>query len=189
MTLLTALLALPVAVLTAPAAHACSCPPPESESTLSQSDLIAEVTVTGADVVAGDRVYDLRVEREWKGPGRATARLTTARDVTACGLLLDVGQSYILFANERASGGWQSSWCTATFKVGAQTTIVSRADIEEHHGSGTVPVRSSDEVTTSDLIRDADPVPWLILSAAVLLVIMVGLGLALVRRGSPGPGR
>jgi hypothetical protein len=172
MTLLACLLALPVAVLTAPAAHACSCDRPERESAL-ESEVIAEVLVEGEERVGHDRVYDLHVVRRWSGSGPSSVRLTTGGDVTACGLQLVEGERYLLFAHERDGGGWQSSWCTATSGVGAEDPVVTRADIEERHGTGMVPVPASDHVVSADA---GGPVPWLLLAglAAAVLALLGG---------------
>lgn len=180
MTLLACLLALPVAVLTAPAAHACSCDRPERASAL-ESEVIAEVLVEGEERVGHDRVYDLRVVRQWHGSGAASVRLTTGADVTACGLRLVEGERYLLFAHERDGGGWQSSWCTATSRVGAKDVVVTRADIEERHGTGTVP--ASDHVESH---RGWGPVPWLLLAGlatGVLALLGGGWWLLRGRRG------
>lgn len=195
LSLLTCLLALPVAVLTAAPAHACSCERPERESTLEESDLIAEVTVTGEHEADRDRIYDLQVQREWKGPGAGQIQVSTGRDVTACGLALREGRSYVLFAHGSREQGWSSSWCTATFAVGTQTTIVSRADVEQRYGAGTVPAagdvvdRRSDEVSTWEQLMRADLVPWAILAAVLLLLTLLALSAALVRRMDQGTGR
>lgn len=186
LTLLAGLLVLPAAVLTAPAAHACSCDRPDAQEALSRSDVIARVSVVREGEQDGERVYDLLVEREWKGPGHSFAQLRTAQETTACGLALREGQGYVLFASEREGGGWASSWCTATFAVGAQDPTVTQAEIEERYGAGTVPMPPSDHVESTGL-------PWAIIAAGALVVgvlgvVGVGLLLLLLGVGRDRPG-
>lgn len=181
LTLLTCLLALPVAVLVAPAAHACSCSAPDPQASLTQSDLLAEVTVLSEDEEDGKRVYGLQVHRAWRGTDSSYVELSTELEGTACGLRLAGGERYVLFASGSQDEGWSSSWCTATFGVSAKDPIVTRADIEAEYGPGTVPMPPSDEVSTRDLVRDADLVPWLILGGSLLTILVVVVGVALGR--------
>lgn len=190
LTLLSCLLTLPLAVLVAPAAHACSCSAPDPQISLGESDLIAEVTVLRESEEHDKRVYDLQVQRAWKGIDDTHMELTTELEGTACGLRLREGESYVLFANDIDGEGWTASSCTATFGASAKDPIVTRADIEAEYGPPMVPTpRASDAESTWDVWPGDDLMPWLILGGSLLVVlVVVSGGVALARGRVRGDG-
>ncbi len=167
--LVAAVLSLPVIVATAPCAYACDCDRPTPESSISGSDLIAEVTVLDEAERDGKRVYELQVERAWKGDPSGREQVSTETQVTACGLQLAEGERYVLFAGGSEDEGWTSSWCTATFGVGAEDPPVTRADIEAELGEGTVPEPPPGDVVTEETIA-----PWAIIAGVVVLIAAAG---------------
>ena len=193
--LLAALLALPVVVLTAPAAQACSCAVSSPARLVDRAALVAQVEVaardehTSADGMAGSR-YDVVVRREWKGPGQQRIAVVSRDDSASCGVRLVVGREYLLLAT-RSGGAWRVDLCggTTMLAAGARQGTVTVADVEARLGAGPTPTTrpAADEPGES---RPADDRGWWTLTGGVagllLAVLLVALVVALVRRG---PGR
>lgn len=180
--LLAALLALPVVVLTAPAAQACSCAVSSPARLVDRAALVARVEVaardehTSADGMAGSR-YDVVVRREWKGPGQQRVTVVSRDDSASCGVRLGVGREYLVLAT-RAGDAWRVELCggTTVLTSGAPQGAVTVADVEERLGAGTTPVAASpSSAPTSDegsggwwRPREA---AWLCLSIVLALVV------------------
>lgn len=193
--LLAALLALPVVVLTAPAAQACSCAVSSPARLVDRAALVAQVEVaardehTSADGMAGSR-YDVVVRREWKGPGQQRIAVVSRDDSASCGVRLAVGREYLLLGTP-AGDAWRVELCggTTVLASGTPQGAVTVADVEERLGAGTTPATAPAADEPGEL-RPADDRGWWTLTGGVagllLAVLLVALVVALVRRG---PGR
>lgn len=201
LSLLAALLALPVMVLTAPAAQACSCAVSSPSRLVERAALVAQVEVvardehTSADGMAGSR-YDVVVRREWKGPGQQRVAVVSRDDSASCGVRLAVGREYLLLGT-RAGDAWRVDLCggTTALAPGTPQGAVTVADVKERLGAGTTPAAASpspEQATTTsagaggpgESVRGDDRGWWapaggvVGLLLASLLVVLVGRRLA-----------
>lgn len=101
-----ATLAAAATLLAGPTAMACSCLVPSIESSWSWSSDVVYMRVYSAtqvgDDLGGQIVYRGSIGRSWKGchePG-TRVRLVTADNSAACGVTLEIGQTYLITANE-----------------------------------------------------------------------------------------
>ncbi|KRE37826.1 hypothetical protein ASG73_09365 [Janibacter sp. Soil728] len=179
--ILVALLGLPVLVVTAPAAHACSCARTTPASLLRAADLVAEVRVQTTRSDGGRVVHRADVWRAWKGPTGPSLEVRTAKNGAACGMHLEPGRRYVLIATGSEEQGWQVGSCGGTFPYDEGGSLVTWEDVVAEYGVGTVTEAASDEVSTHDLLPDAaaEAAPWVILSAVLVALAMTGLGLGL----------
>lgn len=185
MTLLTCLLVLPVAVLTAPAAHACSCAGVTPAEQLAAADLVVEGRVTAVTEAGRERTYTLAVTRSWRGSQNDVVRVRTKRDEAECGTTLSDDPQIVL---ARASGEtWTTGLCDGRVLTGdGRLGPITAQQVESELGQGTpsgVDVSEpppSDEVVTES---GYGLLPWILGGAAVLLG---GLALLVRRRGHHG---
>lgn len=111
----------------APAALACSCVGRTFEEAVAAADLIAEATVVRTVRAIGPTpVYELRVERVWKGEHSATVTLATASTTPACGLGRLRRGEHLMVWGTGADGAYSMAWCAlpmdAESDVAAQLT-------------------------------------------------------------------
>lgn len=185
MTLLTCLLVLPVAVLTAPAAHACSCAGVTPAEQLAAADLVVEGRVTAVTEAGRERTYTLAVTRSWRGSQNDVVTVRTKRDEAECGTTLSDDPQIVL---ARASGEtWTTGLCDGRVLTGdGRLGPITAQQVESELGQGTPsggdvsePVPPYDEVVTES---GYGLLPWF-LGGAVLLG---GLALLVRRRGHHG---
>jgi hypothetical protein len=93
-------------LLWAPPAHACKCAEPASVSDAKDSAAaVFEGRVTKLTPIgSNDLVVELNVVRTWKDADVEHILLRTRQDTEACGFPFAVDQSYLVYANEAASG-------------------------------------------------------------------------------------
>ncbi|MBA4085647.1 MAG: hypothetical protein C0493_12080 [Kytococcus sp.] len=183
-TLLTLLLTVPVLVLTAPAAQACSCAQGSLEQHLADSDLVVEGTVTSVRTTGRERAYTFEVQRSWKGPRRDVVTVRTRVDGAECGRTYAGGRPQVVLA-VGSDGTWRTDLCRGkVFDGGTQIRDVTAAQVEEELGRGT---RSGDDVTEptgDDAVSVGDPSPWPGIAVGTALLVLLVVGRAVLgRRG------
>jgi hypothetical protein len=99
-------------LVSAPAAHACSCTALTFEQAADAADLIADVSVGSALGQDGsDVTYSAVVDTVWKGEESRTITLRTAEETTACGLGRIAAGTRLLVWATGADGAYSSTWC------------------------------------------------------------------------------
>lgn len=182
MALLAGLLALPVLVLTAPAAQACSCVGGTVEDHLDLAGLVAEVEVVGSRATdranwGTERAYTVEVLRSWKGDPAARLVVTAPTQEGACGLSLPADGRYLLLAT-RSESAWHTNSCLGEVSEGvAQPGRVTVAQVEAELGEGSVPAPGTEETVARE--RPSR----LVVGGGLVAVIAAGLALVVgVRR-------
>jgi hypothetical protein len=113
MVLVVGLLIAGAALLQPCVAFACSClPSPSVAASLSESAAVFSGTVTkvegpqGQNINSADPVtVTFAVQKVWKGAAEAQLIVTTARDSASCGYNFELGQDYLVYANQNDGGG------------------------------------------------------------------------------------
>jgi hypothetical protein len=93
--------------LSATTALACSCMPPDVTFSYNNYDQSFVGRVLGTSTRGSYRVYEIAVRRPIKGCATSgdVLRVATPRSSATCGTTLQVGETYVLFANESTIGG------------------------------------------------------------------------------------
>jgi hypothetical protein len=110
--LLTVLAGLLLALVGAPAAHACSCVGYDCGEAVEAAELIADVTVeraVGDD--EGEVTYLVAVDAVWKGEETRTILLRTHEQTAACGLGRIPDGERLLLWGSGADGEYSTTWC------------------------------------------------------------------------------
>lgn len=114
----TGLCLLCVAMISIPAALACSCiPPPPPAQALQQSSAVFLGKVTALDDNPGGqtKTVTLSVEKWWKGGDAAQVKVVTANNSAACGFGFQKDGRYLVYAFANANGGVMNvSLCSRT---------------------------------------------------------------------------
>ena len=114
--------ALAFLVLVPSTAFACSCAQFSVADSVERADLVVTGVVEDRDegpfkIVrsSGDPVtYTVAVDEVLKGESGPVTKVESAADGASCGLEVEVGRSYVMFAHARADGVYDASLCGGT---------------------------------------------------------------------------
>ena len=127
--------------LVAPAApaHACSCAVLGVAQRVEGADVIVRGTIASTEDPGGGAsnrlvAYDIAVTEVYKGSGSATTQVRSEAAGGSCGIEVQPGREYVVFAN-RVGNGLQAHLCGGT--AAASPELV--ADVERLTGPGTPP--------------------------------------------------
>ncbi|HEX5523574.1 MAG TPA: hypothetical protein VFX53_09005, partial [Pedococcus sp.] len=179
-------LALVVLAVVAPAApaHACSCAMLSSAQKLGNADVVVRGTITGLDDPGGRGsghlvTYEVAVAEVYRGAAAPTTLVRSASDGASCGIEVQEGREYLLFAR-RVAGDLRAGLCDGT--APASTELV--AEVEHLTGPGSPPRGGAGATATtppgtprSGTPRAGSTPPE---SSGVALPLGVGVGGALV---------
>jgi len=139
-----ALLVLPlflVLVVVTPAmpAHACSCAMLSSAQKVENADVVVRGTITGLDDPGGRDsghlvTWEVAVAEVYRGTAAATTFVRSATDGAACGIEVQEGREYLLFAR-RVGGDVRAGLCDGTTPASAERV----AEVEHLTGPGSPP--------------------------------------------------
>lgn len=184
MALLAVLLTLPVLVLTARDAHACSCVAGSVADRLADSDLVVEGVVTSVRTTAREREYTFTVQRWWKGPHHEVVTVSTRADSAECGRSFTGREPQVVLATG-SGGSWRTDLCRSmVIERGSRIGEVTAAGVEQELGRGT-PSGAEPGATKGDDVAVEDPSPWpgVAVGAAVVLLLVASGAVLLRRRG------
>lgn len=110
--------------------YACSCPQPGSpEEELARWDVVLQGTVLSARNISRLRVVDylISVTRVWKGTVRAGENVTirSPNQSSLCGVQLDVGESYLVYAEVIHGSQLQTVICSRTAKAALRSSYIA----------------------------------------------------------------
>lgn len=144
-------------------------PPPPAQAA-EEADAVFVGTVTGVER-AGDNdvVATFEVERVWRGPPTATNRVATPENPGMCGYAFEVGQAYLVYANQQ-DGELQTS-------IATRTIALDRAEQD---------LRALGEGEPPGPDPGHDLLAVVIVAAALALIATVGLGRRSRRSGTHG---
>lgn len=171
--LLASLLALPVLVIAAPAAQACSCAVGSAARHLADADLVMEATAASEATSGREREYTFDVHRVWKGDPVQQVTVTTRQDESQCGRRFAEGDRAVVLA-VRSGGTWATDLCRGRFASDSGPADLTASDVSAELGEGQ---RIAAEVATADdAEEDEGPtwprhLAWLILSVVIALVV------------------
>lgn len=176
-------LALVVVVPAAPA-HACSCAMLSSAQKVENADVVVRGTITGLDdpggLDSGHLVtWEVAVAEVYRGAAAATTFVRSASDGASCGIEVQEGREYLLFAR-RVGGDLRAGLCGGTTPASAALV----AEVEHLTGPGSPPqggaaataVTSTGTPSTGTPLAGSTPSK----GADVALPLGVGVGGALV---------
>lgn len=131
-------LALVVVVPAAPA-HACSCAMLSSAQKVENADVVVRGTITGLDdpggLDSGHLVtWEVAVAEVYRGAAAATTFVRSASDGASCGIEVQEGREYLLFAR-RVGGDLRAGLCGGTTPASAALV----AEVEHLTGPGSPP--------------------------------------------------
>lgn len=128
-------------VVVAPAApaHACSCAMLSSAQRVENADVVVRGTITGLDDPGGSGTgrlvtWEVAVAEVYRGVAAATTFVRSASDGAACGIEVQQGREYLLFAR-RVGGDLRAGLCDGTTPVSAALV----AEVEHLTGPGSLP--------------------------------------------------
>jgi hypothetical protein len=128
-------------VLVGPAApaHACSCAMLSSAQKVENADVVVRGTITGLDDPGGHDsahlvTYEEAVAEVYRGPATATTFVRSAADGASCGIEVQEGREYLLFAR-RVGGELRAGLCDGTTPASAELV----AEVEHLTGPGSPP--------------------------------------------------
>lgn len=200
--LVATVVALGLALVTAPAAQACTCGGDELGTALGRADVVGMVTPTSETTTTpptglGERRYEVTVERVYRGDVGATATVVTAEHSAACGAALRPGESQLLVAGER-DGMLTTTSCAGRYRDGSRFVSMTQADVERALGPGAAPATAtpvptpapgerSPTTTTSDGASPGWAAPVLVVAGGLAMIGVAALVAAVivVRRRSP----
>ena len=166
-------------VLLPPAAQACSCQVPPVAKAAQQADLVFSGVMVGQQRTGREIDLAFEVDRIYKGEVDA-ASVDVASPTDSCGLKLNDGQSYVVFALDQRSR-LVSEECHGTTRAQARTV----AEVEKALGPGEAyqPPQPEPVEPTYSRVLD-DPPPEFLRTAApgAAMVLVVLLGWVVVRR-------
>ncbi|MEM9188130.1 MAG: hypothetical protein AAGF12_03055 [Myxococcota bacterium] len=124
-------------------AAACSCAPPDPAAAFESASSVFEGRVLRVDPDGQLRRATLEVVRTWKGADSEEVDVRTAANSAACGFDFTVGESYLVYADER-NGEEHVSLCSPTKPIG------EAGDELAAMGEGIVPVDITEEDEPED---------------------------------------
>lgn len=138
-------------VLVAPAtpAHACSCAMLSSAQKVDNADVVVRGTVTGVDDPGGRSsahpvTYEVAVAEVYRGTAAATTFVLSAASGASCGIEVQQGREYLLFAR-RVGSELRAGLCDGTTPASAELV----AEVEHLAGPGRAPEgRAKDPAAT-----------------------------------------
>lgn len=176
-------LALVVVVPAAPA-HACSCAMLSSAQKVEDADVVVRGTITGLDDPGGGGsghlvTWEVAVAEVYRGAAAATTFVRSASDGASCGIEVQEGREYLLFARQ-VGGDLRAGLCDGTTPASAELV----AEVEHLTGPGSPPqggagataVTSTGTPSTGTPLAGSTPAE----GADVALPLGVGVGGALV---------
>lgn len=154
--------------------HACSCmrPPPVSES-VEQSDGVFIGKVTAIVDEQSNRRVTIDVSEAWKGVDTQVVEILTGFNSADCGLPVEVGESYLFYANYFGQAEDENSdekkWLTSTICSRTATETNAASDLKEL-GEGNKnllksEIKSSEDKSTNNWI-------WGSISLGVLVLVV-----------------
>lgn len=176
-------LALVVVVPAAPA-HACSCAMLSSAQKVEDADVVVRGTITGLDDPGGGGsghlvTWEVAVAEVYRGAAAATTFVRSASDGASCGIEVQEGREYLLFARQ-VGGDLRAGLCGGTTPASAALV----AEVEHLTGPGSPPqggagataATSTGTPSTGTPLAGSTPAE----GADVALPLGVGVGGALV---------
>lgn len=173
-----------VVVLPAAPAHACSCAMLSSAQKVENADVVVRGTITGLDdpggLDSGHLVtWEVAVAEVYQGAAAATTFVRSASDGASCGIEVQEGREYLLFARQ-VGGDLRAGLCGGTTPASAALV----AEVEHLTGPGSPPqggaaataVTSTGTPSTGTPLAGSTPAE----GADVALPLGVGVGGALV---------
>ncbi len=95
-------------------AYSCSCAPPfPPEQALMEASVVFAGEVTGIETSEGRLNVTFAIDEIWKGDLENTVVVQTPISMAACGYMFDVGQSYLVYGQERG-GSLRTNQCSRT---------------------------------------------------------------------------
>lgn len=179
---LGAVIAVAGMLLLPPTAFACSCVSADEAYFARHADAVFTGTVRDRDdprsfslvQSSGDPItYEVAVDAVYKGRVGPVAEVTSARDGATCGVSVDVGDRYLVYADRDPQGDLSASSCGGTREVGA-----APAGVDPVLGEPAAPD------TSVPATEDRSSTAWGVAGVAAVL-----LGLFAVARAVPLPGR
>jgi hypothetical protein len=122
--LMLALFFVGTSILSAEAAHACTCVPPQSPgaereraaAVFSGKVLQVKRHKSAEDIFGGVEVV-FRVDKAWKGAGKRTVSVFTSSQSAACGYSFTKGHTYLVYASANSEGRLSTSICSRTRRL------------------------------------------------------------------------
>jgi len=112
-------------LLIAPAAQACECVKIDVKESLANAVEVVDATVAALDDSdQADWIGALEVKRRWKG-GKALKLTVRSRKGKACGVYLEQGKRYLLFAM-RDGSGLRVDLCNHSALLAASTKVLEQ---------------------------------------------------------------
>lgn len=114
----------------APEASACSCLPPSVESSYFNSDHTVFGRVVSMNAYGNWHAYRVEVLKDFRDaqPAGTVVTVVTSASTASCGTSLQIGQRYVLFANDANIGGaprWSTNSCLGNMPI-SQLTVDER---------------------------------------------------------------
>ena len=168
-------------VVVAPAApaNACSCALLSSAQKVDNADVVVRGTVTGVDDPGGRSsahpvTYEVAVAEVYRGTAAATTFVRSAASGASCGIEVQEGREYLLFAR-RVGSELRAGLCDGTTPASAERV----AEVEHLTGPGRDPHGTTTTAAAPSAVRRPG-------SSWSGLPLGVGLGGALVAAGLAG---
>lgn len=128
-----------VALVTPNPSFACKCaPPPGVPDALREATAVFEGRVTQQSAQDLELEVTLNVVQAWKGVQTETIRVRTRADSAACGVPFATGESYLVYATQRAAGN--SGTALEVLRCGRTRAASEAAEDYARLGIGVVPV-------------------------------------------------
>lgn len=171
--MMAAALTLAITAVAPSAAYACSCVGYGVAQHLERADLVVRATIESRDgglrlpvLGTGDVTYHLRVHSVFKGEAGRVAEVRSASDGAACGLEIEVGREYVVFA-DRAGDGLYAGLCGGTTDASPATLRALEQAAGPPGAPGKDPIGAQPGLRLERLL----PVPILALAMAAFLVV------------------
>lgn len=165
-----------VFLIFAGSALACSCvQPPAPEEALSQASAVFSGKVIAKDIDNALGGFEqiattLQVDQAWKGVEQAHVVLHTASNSAACGVNLEIGSEYLVYATEN-EGQLHTSLCSRTAPLEN-----AQEDLDALGAGQTVEVDTSVQEDAEDLLVSDNLFIALILALiAVAILILIAI--------------
>lgn len=128
-----------IALATPNPSLACKCaPPPSVSDALREASAVFEGRVTHQTAEDTELEVTLNVVQAWKGVQMETVRVRTRADSAACGVELTIGESYLVYATQRAAGS--SGAALEVLRCGRTRAARDADEDYSQLGIGAVPV-------------------------------------------------
>ncbi len=177
-------------------AFACSCLPSGSVAeSVSSSAAVFAGTVTKVDVPQGQGMSSadsvtvtFATQKVWKGTTESQIVVTTSRDSASCGYNFELGQEYLVYANQNTEGapGLNVSLCSrTTILAQAQSDLAALGEGQAPTGGQASNAPSSPSASplpsTPSVLPSTGASPWLWITLLFGAVFMVVAAVALRR--------